>query len=69
MRKYIEGIYKTTIVKDIIKKYKIENESLLLMIGDFLMDNIGSKTSIRNVANKLTTNAYKTNDKTVGAFM
>ena len=36
-RRYINGIYRTTIVKDIIKKFKVENEDLLLMIGDFLM--------------------------------
>lgn len=47
----------------------LEKESLLIMIEDFLMDNIGSKTSIRNVANKLTSNSYKTNDKTVGAYI
>lgn len=51
---YINGIYKTTIVKDIVTKFKIENEDLLIMIADFLMDNLGSQTSIRNVANKLT---------------
>ena len=39
------------------------------MIVDFLMDNIGSKTSIRNIANALTSNTYKTNDKTCGAYI
>lgn len=67
--KYIEGIYKTTIVKDIIAKYKIENENLLKMIAEFLMDNLGNKTSIRNLANCLTSNTYKTNDKTVGSYL
>lgn len=67
--KYIEGIYKTTIVKDIVSKYKIENENLLKMIADFLMDNLGNKTSIRNLANCLTSNTYKTNDKTVGSYL
>ena len=66
---YVRNILRTTITKDIVQKYKIENESLLIMIEDFLMDNIGSKTSIRNVANKLTTNSYKTNDKTVGSYI
>lgn len=67
--KYIEGIYKTTIVKDIVAKYKIENENLLKMIAEFLMDNLGNKTSIRNLANCLTSNTYKTNDKTVGSYL
>ena len=67
--KYIEGIYKTTIVKDIVAKYKIENENLLKMIAEFLMDNLGNKTSIRNLSNCLTSNTYKTNDKTVGSYL
>lgn len=66
---YIRNILKSTITKDIVTKYKIENEILLTMIEDFLMDNIGSKTSIRNIANKLTSNMYKTNDKTVGSYI
>ena len=66
---YISSIFKATIVRDIITKYRIENEDLLLMISSFLMDNIGSETSIRNVANKLTSSTYKTNDKTVGSYM
>ena len=67
--KYIEGVYKTTIVKDIVKKYKIENEDLLILIANYLMDNLGNKTSIRNLANCLTSNTYKTNDKTVGSYV
>ena len=67
--KYIEGVYKTTIVKDIVKKYKIENEDLLILIANYLMDNLGNKTSIRNLANCLTSNKYKTKDKTVGSYV
>lgn len=68
-RKYLNGIVRTTITKDIVKKFKIENEPLLNMIVDFLMDNVGSKTSVRNIANRLTSNTYKTNDKTCGAYL
>lgn len=68
-RKYISGIFRTTITKDIVTKFKIENEDLLVMIGNFLMDNVGNQTSIRNVASKLTSGTYKTNDKTVGAYI
>ncbi len=66
---YIDGIYKKTISKDIVKRFKVENEPLLLMVADYLMDNVGNKTSIRNIANALTSNSYKTNDKTVGSYV
>ncbi len=68
-KKYLSGIVRTTITKDIVTKFKIENEVLLNMIVDFLMDNVGNKTSIRNVANALTSNTYKTNDKTCGTYI
>lgn len=68
-RKYVNSIYRTTITKDIVTKFRIENEDLLIMIGNFLMDNVGNQTSIRNVAAKLTSGTYKTNDKTVGAYI
>lgn len=68
-RKYLSNIVRTTITKDIVKKFKIESEDLLNMIADYLMDNVGNKTSIRNIANALTSNTYKTNDKTCGAYI
>ena len=68
-KKYLAGIVRTTITKDIVTKFNIENENLLNMIVDFLMDNVGNKTSIRNVANALTSNTYKTNDKTCGSYI
>lgn len=68
-KKYLAGIVRATITKDIVTKFKIENEDLLNLIVDFLMDNVGSKTSIRNIANALTSNTYKTNDKTCGAYI
>ena len=66
---YINGIYKKTISRDIVQRFKIENEQLLIMVADFLMDNIGNKTSIRNIANSLTSNTCKTNHKTVSSYI
>lgn len=68
-KKYLYSLVKTTITKDVVKKFKLENEDLLNMISEFLMDNVGNKTSIRNIANTLTSNSYKTNDKTVGNYI
>lgn len=65
-RTYIKGVFRTTVVRDIVEKYHIENEELLIMLADFLMDNIGNKTSIRNISNCL---PGKTNDKTVGSYV
>ena len=66
---YLAGIVRTTITKDIVTKFKVGNEFLLNMIVDYLMDNVGNKTSIRNIANALSSKTYKTNDKTCGSYI
>ena len=68
-KKYVDGVFKSTIIKDIIDKYKIENEELLKMIARYLMDTIGNKTSFRNIANSITSNYVRTNDKTVANYV
>lgn len=68
-KKYLAGIVRTTITKDIVTKFRIKNEDLLNMITDYLMDNVGNRTSVRNIANALTSNTYRTNDKTCGAYI
>ena len=67
--KYVDGVLKSTIIKDIIQKYKIENEELIKMVARYLMDTVGNKTSFRNIANALTNNFVKTNDKTVASYV
>jgi len=63
---YVRGVFRTTVVRDIVEKHHIENEALLIMLSDYLMDNIGNITSIRNISNCL---PGKTNDKTVGSYL
>lgn len=67
--KYVDGVLKSTIIKDIIQKYKIENEELIKMVARYLMDTVGNKTSFRNIANSLTNNFVKTNDRTVASYV
>lgn len=67
--KYVDNVLKATIIKDIIKKYRIENEELIRMIARYLMDTIGNKTSFRNISNSISSNFIKTNDKTVASYV
>lgn len=64
-----DEVFSALIIRDIVKKYKIRNIPLLHTIIDYLMDNVGNVTSIRNIANVLTTNKVKTNDKTIGNYV
>lgn len=64
-----DEVFNALIIRDIIKKYKIRNVTLLHTIIDYLMDNVGNVTSIRNIANTLTSNKLKSNDKTIGCYV
>ena len=61
-RKYQLEIVRSTVVKDIVEKYKIKDEVLLNKIVDYLADTVGERASIRNAT-------YKTNDKTVSTYL
>ena len=64
-----DEVFNALIVRDIIRRYKIRNVHLLNKLVDFLMDNIGNITSVRKIADTLTSNKTKTNDKTVGKYI
>ena len=64
-----DEIFNSLIIRDIIAKYKIRNIPLLHKLIDFMMDNIGNITSIRNLANTLKSNKINTNDKTIGTYI
>ncbi len=63
---YIDNVYKTLIVRDIVERNKIKNLPLMDSISDFLMDNISNLTTYRTIANTLNSNKIEANDKTVG---
>ena len=66
---YIKDVFNTLITRDIVQKYKIKNEVLLNKLNDFMLDNISSEVSVRKIADTLTSNQEKTNDKTIGSYL
>ena len=66
---YIKDVFDTLITRDIVQKYKIKNELLLNKLNDFMLDNISSELSVRKIADSLTSNQEKTNDKTIGSYL
>jgi predicted AAA+ superfamily ATPase len=56
---YLQSIYDTVIVKDIIKKHKLRNDNNLKRIIEFLFDSIGSIVSPTNIAAQLNKNSDK----------
>lgn len=66
---YIKDVFDTLITRDIVQKYKIKNAVLLNKLNDFMLDNISSEVSVRKIADTLTSNQEKTNDKTIGSYL
>jgi len=66
---YISDVFDTLITRDIVDKYSIRNELLLHKLNDFLIDNISAECSARKIADTLTSNQEKTNDKTIGSYL
>jgi predicted AAA+ superfamily ATPase len=57
---YLQSIYTTVVVKDIIQRHKLRNFANLQRIIEFLFDSIGCLVSPTNIAEQLTKNFGKT---------
>lgn len=66
---YLNDVFETLVIRDIVQKFKIRNTPLLEKISDYLMDNISNVVSANKMANTLGSNKIKTNDKTVGTYI
>lgn len=66
---YINEIYETLIIRDIIRKYHIRNKAMMNQLVDFMLNNISNLTSAKNISDNLIQKRIKTNDKTVGNYM
>lgn len=69
VREYLQGLYSTVILKDVIQRRKLQDMDLLERIIRFLCDNIGSLTSVRNIANNLKAGGRKVSDHTVETYL
>jgi predicted AAA+ superfamily ATPase len=57
------------VVRDIITRNKIRNETLLNVLIDFMMDNIGNVTSIRSITDSLAAGKNIADHKTIGQYV
>ena len=66
---YLEGIYNTILVKDIIDRKKVSDTTVLNSITAFLFDNIGLEVSSKKIADTLTSNGRKSDPKTIEKYV
>lgn len=69
IRAYLEGIYNTILMKDIVTRRKITNPTMLESVIEFLFDNIGNMCSARKVANSMTSAGRKISVPTVESYI
>lgn len=66
---YLSIIYNDIIIKDVMTRKKIQDESMLKSVANFLMDNVGSLVSINNIANTMTSDGRDINVRTVERYI
>ena len=66
---YLKSIYNTMILRDIVKKNNIKNESLLNKLSDYLLDNISNITSSTKLENILKSDIETGDHKTISNYL
>ncbi len=62
---YLEGVFNTVVVKDIIARAKVSDVDLLNRIVGYMLENIGNLTSANKISDYLTSNNRSTPPSTV----
>ncbi len=66
---YLEGVYNTILIKDIVRRERVRNVTQLENITRFVADNIGKPTSITNIARYMTSKGEKISDETISNYL
>jgi len=66
---YLEGIYNTVLVKDVMTREGLTDITLLKSIANFLASNVGSPVSTKKIADTLTSNGRPTGSATVDTYL
>lgn len=66
---YVRNVIDAVILKDVVKRYGVANETMLSNIASFLMDNIGNLTNPNSIANYLKSQGQGIDRKTVDSYL
>lgn len=69
IRSYLEGLYNTIVVKDIINHSKISEPMMLKGILKFIFDNIGNPLSSKKIADMMTSSGRRIDTRTVEKYL
>lgn len=68
-REYLQGIYDTVLLNDVVKRKKITDVTMLKNVTKFLMHNIGNRFSPTKIANTMKSNGNPIDQKTVNRYI
>ena len=66
---YLDSIYNTIIVKDIVTRKKIADTSMLKSVTEFLFSSIGSAMSVKKIADTITSKGRSISVHTVDSYL
>lgn len=69
LRDYLEGIYNTVVVKDLVSRKKIPDVMMLESVARFVFDSIGSPMSTKKIADTMTSSGRKIDVRTVEKYV
>lgn len=69
IRDYLDSLFSTIVVKDIVSRKKITDTMMLKSVLRFVFDNIGSLLSTKKIADTMTSNGRKIDARTVEKYL
>ena len=66
---YLSSVYNDIIIKDVMTRKRIQDETMLRNVANFAMDNIGNLVSTNNIANTMISNGKDINVRTVERYL
>lgn len=69
IRDYLESIYNTIVIKDIMNRKQVTDSMMLQSVLKFIFDNIGNPFSTKKIADTLTSDGRKIDSKTIEKYL
>jgi len=69
IRTYLDGVYNTILIKDVVKRVGITDVSVLESVVKFLCSNIGSPASIKKISDTINSSGRKISVNTVETYV
>ena len=66
---YLEGIYNTVILKDVVTRKNIKDVTVLESIVKFMFDNVGNNASVKKISDTMTSYGRKVSSPTVESYL